>query len=78
VFGKELRKLRLKAGLTQEEIAAKAGISREYVSMLESGKNSPTIDVFIRLCHSVKANPADVLTRLDRSTQAKFAKHSSR
>jgi transcriptional regulator with XRE-family HTH domain len=71
VFGKELRKLRLKAGLTQEEVAASANVSREYVSMLETDKNIPTIDVFMRLCHAVNAYPADVMSRLDHLTQNK-------
>jgi len=73
VFGKELRKLRLKAGLTQEEVGASAGVSREYVSMLEAGKNAPTIEVFIRLCHAVNAYPADVVARLDHAFKARPA-----
>jgi transcriptional regulator with XRE-family HTH domain len=70
VFARELRKLRLKAGLTQEEVASRAGVSREYVSMLESGKNAPTIAVFIRLCHAVGASPSDVIAVLDRGTKS--------
>lgn len=54
----------MKAGLTQEEVGSRAGVSREYVSMLETGKNTPTIDVFIRLCQAINASPADVITRL--------------
>jgi transcriptional regulator with XRE-family HTH domain len=69
VFADELRELRLKAGITQEEVAARAGVSREYVSMLEAGKNTPTIDVFIRLCQAVEASPADVITRLEKATR---------
>jgi transcriptional regulator with XRE-family HTH domain len=71
VFGKELRKLRLKAGLTQEEVAAHAGVSREYVSMLEAGKNTPTIEVFMKLCHAVRVSPEDVISRLDRAKPTK-------
>ena len=67
MFAAELRKLRLKAGLTQEEVAARAKVTREYVSMLEAGKNSPTIEVFIRLCRAVAATPADVIARLEKS-----------
>ena len=58
---------RLKKGLTQEEVAAKAGLSREYVSMLEAGKNSPTIEVFIRLCRAIGASPGDFIMKLDRA-----------
>ncbi len=67
MFADELRELRQKAGITQEEVAARAGVSREYVSMLEAGKNTPTIDVFIRLCRAVGASPAEVVTRLEKS-----------
>ena len=69
MFGKELRKLRLKAGLTQEEVGASAGVSREYVSMLEAEKNVPSIDVFMRLCHAVNVYPADVIAKLDHATR---------
>jgi transcriptional regulator with XRE-family HTH domain len=64
VFAQELRQLRKKSGLTQEEVGAKAGVSREYVSMLEAGKYTPTIDVFIHLCNAVSASPAEVIARL--------------
>jgi transcriptional regulator with XRE-family HTH domain len=69
VFGEELRKLRLKAGLTQEEVAARADVSREYVSMLEAEKNSPTIEVFIRLCRAIGVPPAQVIARVERSME---------
>jgi transcriptional regulator with XRE-family HTH domain len=76
VFGKEFRKLRLKAGRTQEEVAAVAAISREYVSMLEAGKHMPTIDVFMRLCHAVDIAPADLIARLDRSVRGKSTRRT--
>lgn len=69
MFGKEFRKRRLKAGLTQEEVGAAAKVSREYVSMLESGKNSPTIDVFLRLCHAIGSNPAEFISTIDRPAE---------
>jgi transcriptional regulator with XRE-family HTH domain len=66
LFAHELRQIRRSAGLSQEEVAARARVSRQYVSMLEAGKNLPTIDVFIRLCRAVGASPADVVTRLEK------------
>jgi len=58
--------MRLDAGLTQEEVAARARVSRQYISMLEAGKNLPTIDVFIRLCRAVGKSPAEVIGRLEK------------
>lgn len=66
MFAQVLHQLRVEARLTQEEVAARARVSRQYISMLEAGKNLPTIDVFIRICHAIGASPADVITRLDK------------
>src|ERR1700761_1307932 len=43
VLGEELRKLRIAAGLTQEQLAFKAGLARNYISLLELDRKSPTL-----------------------------------
>jgi transcriptional regulator with XRE-family HTH domain len=63
VLAKELRNARMDAGMTQEKLAAKAGISREYVNYLERGKRSPTVAVFVRICHALEIYPPDLLAR---------------
>jgi transcriptional regulator with XRE-family HTH domain len=50
VLGQELRKAREAAGLTQEEVATRAKITREYVSHLEREEYTPTVDVLLRVC----------------------------
>ena len=68
MFGHELRKMRLAAGLSQEDLAAAAGVTREHVSRLERGLiGSPTVDVFIRLCRAANASPSDVIAIIERS-----------
>ncbi|MEW6740340.1 MAG: helix-turn-helix domain-containing protein [Nitrospirota bacterium] len=42
IVGENIRKLRLKAGLTQEELALKSGLSQGYINQLESGKRKYT------------------------------------
>lgn len=39
--------------MTQEQVAAKAKISREYVSMLERDEYRVTIDVLLRVCRAL-------------------------
>ena len=58
-----LKKARLAAGLTQEKLAAKARVSREYVNYVERGKRQPTVAVFVRLCKAMNASPPDLLAR---------------
>ena len=59
----ELKKARLAAGLTQEQLAAKASVSREYVNYIERGKRQPTVAMFVKLCKAMNASPPDVLAR---------------
>jgi transcriptional regulator with XRE-family HTH domain len=53
VLGAELRKARETAGLTQEQVAAKANITREYVGLLERDEYNPTVDVLMRVCAAI-------------------------
>jgi transcriptional regulator with XRE-family HTH domain len=42
VVGENLRKIRLRLGLTQEEVALRSGLSQSYINQLESGKRKFT------------------------------------
>ena len=66
VLGEELRKAREKAGLTQEELAAKADVSRNYVSLLEHDAKSPTVQVLIRLCKAMDAKASKLIATVER------------
>jgi putative transcriptional regulator len=65
VLGDELRKARLAAGLTQQELAARAKVTREYVSHVERGGYNPTVSVFRRLCAAMNAPAWKVLRRVE-------------
>lgn len=42
IVGNNIRRLRLKAGITQEELALRSGLSQGYINQLESGKRRYT------------------------------------
>lgn len=65
MLGDELRKSRLAAKLTQEELAARAKLTREYVSHVERGVYRPTVDVLIRMCAAMKTRAWRVLRRVE-------------
>jgi DNA-binding XRE family transcriptional regulator len=48
-----LRKRRLECGLTQTELAARAGVSRQLVAAVEAGHNAPAVDAAIGLARSL-------------------------
>jgi DNA-binding XRE family transcriptional regulator len=47
--GELLEKVRVSSGLTQEELARRAGTSRPTLSAYEHGRKSPTVATFARL-----------------------------
>ena len=49
--------------MTQEALAAKARVSREYVNYVERGKRQPTVAVFIKLCNAMNIYPPDLLAK---------------
>lgn len=61
VFGLNLRRYRHAAGLSQEDLAHKAGVDRTYVSSLERGIYGVTIDVLARLAEVLEVEPMDLL-----------------
>jgi len=43
-FGTRLKALRVAADLTQEQLAEKANISVDFLSLIERGRNSPSFE----------------------------------
>src|SRR5947209_1821003 len=44
-----LRARRRQCGLTQAELAARAGVSRQLVAAVEAGRNTPAVDTALRI-----------------------------
>lgn len=53
-FGKVLRRLRLEAGLTQEQLGFEADLRRTYVSILELGQQQPSLATILKLAKALK------------------------
>jgi len=65
MIGDEIRKERKRAGLTQEQLAAKAGVHRTYISMLERNIYKPTVDVLIRICKHLGVKAHELVRRVE-------------
>jgi DNA-binding XRE family transcriptional regulator len=55
-----LRDRRVAAGLTQAELAARAGVSRQLVAAAESGRNSPGVDAALGLAAALGTSVEDL------------------
>jgi transcriptional regulator with XRE-family HTH domain len=57
VVARNVRRIRMERGLSQEELADLVGISRNYVGMIERRENSPTVVMIERLAKALKVDP---------------------
>lgn len=61
-FGEKVRKERLKQGLSQEELAAKAGVHRTYIGMIERAEKNITLENIEKVAKALKLNINELLT----------------
>lgn len=61
-FGKVLRQLRQKAGLTQEELGFEAELRRTYVSILELGHQQPSLTTILKLAKALDRSGGDLVS----------------
>jgi DNA-binding XRE family transcriptional regulator len=52
-FAGRLRELRQRAGLTQADLAGRAGLTREGVAQLETGRRKPAWETVLALCSAL-------------------------
>ena len=67
-MGNKLKHLRLKAGLTQAQLARKLGISASTVGMYEQGRREPDNFTLAKICRTLDAS-GDYILNLDEKNQ---------
>lgn len=60
-FGKNLRRLRVKKGISQEALAFDAGIGKNQVGVIERGEVNVTINTIKKLAKHIGVHPKDLL-----------------
>lgn len=56
-FAFNVRSVRAKRGLSQEQLAEAAGIHVTYISSLENGHRNPTLNVILALSRALETRP---------------------
>ena len=54
-----IQEARRKAGLKQSELAEKIGISEKHLSKIETGKNYPALDTFLKILDTLDLTLGD-------------------
>ncbi len=60
-FGENVRKLRLSLGLSQEELAEKANLHRNYIGGIERGERNLGLINLVELARALSVKPAKLL-----------------
>lgn len=60
-FGQNLKKARIKANLTQEELADRAGLHKNYYARVERGEENPSYETIEKIVKSLKVKSSAVL-----------------
>ena len=60
-IGKKIKTLREQAGLTQEKLAEKSGISLDYLGKIEVCINKPGLKTILKIANALKIEPSKIL-----------------
>lgn len=58
-FGEKVRSARLEQGLSQEELADKAGVHRTYIGMIERAEKNITLENIEKIAKALKISIAE-------------------
>ena len=77
LINSNIKELRLKNGLTQEEFAEKIGISIQGVSNIERNRYQPTADTVNKICKTFKITPLELLMTKSKTNNELFTNITS-
>jgi len=60
-IGQNLRRIRERKGITQEQLALNAGLNRAYIGYIERGERNPSTDTLVKIAKALKVSPKDLL-----------------
>jgi len=60
-YGKRIKEIRERQGMTQVELSQKSGISQEHISRIENGKFIPNVKTADKLAQAMGVKLIDIL-----------------
>ncbi len=60
-IGQNIRKIREKKGITQEQLAFDSRLNRAYIGYIERGERNPSTDTLVKIARVLKISPKDLL-----------------
>ena len=57
--------MRHAAGLSQEQLGLDAGVQRNFISLIETGQNQPTITTIAKLAHALGMKASELVAEAE-------------
>lgn len=70
-FGKVLRELRVKKGLSQEKLALEANLDRTFISLLERGLRQPSFTTILDIAKVLGVTAASLVELVESAIDSK-------
>jgi transcriptional regulator with XRE-family HTH domain len=67
VFGRRLRELRQKYGLTQQQLSIATGLTEGYISNMERGQKVPSLTTILRLAVALGCKVTELVSVFDKT-----------
>lgn len=65
LVGKNVRRIRVAQGVSQERLAFDSGVDRSYLGGMERGEENPTVDVLERIAKTLTVPIRELFAEID-------------
>ncbi|MDT9726930.1 XRE family transcriptional regulator [Xylanibacillus composti] len=59
IIGKTVKAIRIKQGISPEDWAHECDVDRSFISMIEVGRNEPSVTKIFDLCRGLRIKPSE-------------------
>ena len=66
ITGQVIGRLRVQQGLSQEELAKKAGIARSHLAMIENGKKSASVETLWKIAEAFEIRLSILISKAEK------------
>lgn len=76
-FGRAVRELRSRRGISQERLALESQLDRTFISLLERGLRQPSLTTILQIARALDIAPEDLVAAVTRALTEQAGKHEA-